>query len=173
MQISTVANSGSATLRAPTAQLLRPLHRQSLRPTSFSPIFIRQTLHCGSRLRFTCSASDQDQQNAESDVRPEASKTKLADKGAETEVPKLGLPGTIATWALLIVSAGWMFSASRCGNIQDCHQTSLQASLCGTQHLGCLQVLFGGSLFFTFSRSFLPDMQPLDTQSSELTSKGF
>ncbi|KAL0033978.1 hypothetical protein WJX79_000835 [Trebouxia sp. C0005] len=81
-------------------------------------------------------AGDQDsklQTNSEDDVRPEISKTKLADKGADTEVPKLGLAGTIATWALLIF-------------------------------------LFGGSLFFTFSRSFLPDMQPLDANSPEIVS---
>ena len=107
MQTSTVANSRSATTTTFTAQLLRPLHRHSLRSTSFSPTLTRQTLHRGSRLQFACSASDQDQQNAENDIRPEVSKTKLADKGAETEVPKLGLPGTIATWALLIVSA-WL-----------------------------------------------------------------
>ncbi|KAL0044639.1 hypothetical protein WJX82_003815 [Trebouxia sp. C0006] len=79
---------------------------------------------------------DQDskiQTNSEDDVRPEISKTKLADKGADNEVPKLGLAGTIATWALLIF-------------------------------------LFGGSLFFTFSRSFLPDMQPLDANSPEIVS---
>lgn len=106
MQISTVVNSRSATPFTPVAQLLRPLHTRTLRSTSisFSPTLTRETLHRGSRLQFTCSASDQDQQNAENDVRPEVSKTKLADKGAESEVPKLGLPGTIATWALLIVS---------------------------------------------------------------------
>ena len=42
--------------------------------------------------------------SSEDDVRPEISKTKLADKGADNEVLKLGLAGTIATWALLIVS---------------------------------------------------------------------
>ena len=103
MQTRTVASSRTAAPIAPTAQLLRPLQRLPSRHTSFLPL--RQTLHRDSREQFTCSASDQDQQSpAEKDVRPDVSKTKLADKGADTEVPKLGLAGTIVTWALLIVS---------------------------------------------------------------------
>lgn len=103
MQTGTVVSSRSTARIAPTAQLLRPLQRVPLRHASFLPL--RQTLHCGSRQQFTCSASDQDQQSSsEKDVRPDVSKTKLADKGADTEVPKLGLAGTIVTWALLIVS---------------------------------------------------------------------
>ena len=106
MQISTVANTKCAAPPLPTVQLLRPLQRHTLRHASFAPTLTRQTLHCGSRHHLRCSASDQDQPSpAENDVRPEVSKAKLADKGAETEVPKLGLAGTIATWALLIVSS--------------------------------------------------------------------
>lgn len=122
MQVSPMASSNTATPVTGTAQLLRPLQRLSVRRASLSPTLIRQTLHCGSRPRFTCSASEHDQQkSAENDVRPEVSKTKLGEKGAETEVPKLGLPGTIATWALLIVSAGWTFSDNRSGNIYALH----------------------------------------------------
>ena len=68
---------------------------------------VRHSLQSSRKRECTCSAGDQDskiQTNSEDDVRPEISKTKLADKGADNEVPKLGLAGTIATWALLIVS---------------------------------------------------------------------
>ncbi|DBA69056.1 TPA: hypothetical protein ACH3X2_013218 [Trebouxia sp. C0005] len=117
------------------SQLLRPVQHHG-RHIPFQPAVVRRSLQSSRKRECTCSAGDQDsklQTNSEDDVRPEISKTKLADKGADTEVPKLGLAGTIATWALLIF-------------------------------------LFGGSLFFTFSRSFLPDMQPLDANSPEIVS---
>lgn len=115
-------------------KLARSLHQ---RPGGVARVASIRNLPQSTRLRHRCSASSEDQNNqssSQNDVRPEVSKTKLADEGADNEVPKLGLAGTIVTWALLIV-------------------------------------LFGGSLFFTFSRSFLPDMQPLDTQSPEIVAK--
>ena len=88
------------------SQLLRPVqHHNRLIP--FQPAVARHNLQSSRKRECTCSAGDQDsktQTSSEDDVRPEISKTKLADKGADNEVPKLGLAGTIATWALLIVS---------------------------------------------------------------------
>ena len=88
------------------SQLLRPVqHHSRLNP--FQPAVARYNLQSSRKRECTCSAGDQDsktQTSSEDDVRPEISKTKLADKGADNEVPKLGLAGTIATWALLIVS---------------------------------------------------------------------
>ncbi len=88
------------------SQLLRPVQHHS-RHIPFQPAVVRHSLQSSRKRACTCSAGDQDskiQTNSEDDVRPEISKTKLADKGADNEVPKLGLAGTIATWALLIVS---------------------------------------------------------------------
>lgn len=88
------------------SQLLRPVQHHS-RHIPFQPAVVRHSLQSSRKRECTCSAGDQDskiQTNSEDDVRPEISKTKLADKGADNEVPKLGLAGTIATWALLIVS---------------------------------------------------------------------
>lgn len=100
MQMATLTKNAAPIAYA--AQPLRPVHRLPSRHASVLPL--RHTLLCGRRQHFSCSASDQDQQSpAEKDVRSEVSKTKLA-KGADTEVPKLGLAGTIVTWALLIVS---------------------------------------------------------------------
>ena len=88
------------------SQLLRLVQHHS-RHIPFQPAVVRHSLQSSRKRACTCSAGDQDskiQTNSEDDVRPEISKTKLADKGADNEVPKLGLAGTIATWALLIVS---------------------------------------------------------------------
>lgn len=88
------------------SQLLRPVQHHN-RHILFQPAVVRHTLQSSRKREHTCSAGEQDpkiQTNSEDDVRPEISKTKLADKGADNEVPKLGLAGTIATWALLIVS---------------------------------------------------------------------
>ena len=88
------------------SQLLRPVQHHS-RHISFQPAVVRHSLQSSRKRECTCSAGDQDskiQTSSDDDVRPEISKTKLADKGADNEVPKLGLAGTIATWALLIVS---------------------------------------------------------------------
>ncbi len=103
MHAGTIVGSRTAAPIVLTAQLLRPVQRLPSRHTASVPL--RQSLYRGSRQRFACSSNDQDRQSpAEEDVRPDVSKTKLADKGGDTEVPKLGLAGTIVTWALLIVS---------------------------------------------------------------------
>lgn len=134
-QVAGCSRVGAAPLCC-QSPLVRPVGHL-IRHVPFQPALLRQSLQHSHRRQHKCLAGKQEsevQASNEDDVRPELSKTKLADKGADNEVPKLGLAGTIATWALLIF-------------------------------------LFGGSLFFTFSRSFLPDMQPLDTQSPEIISK--
>ena len=85
------------------------MHQQHIRHSPFQPSLVRQNVQHSLSHQHTCSAGDHEQQapaSSEDDVRPEISKTKLADKGADNEVPKLGLAGTIATWALLVVSSG-------------------------------------------------------------------
>ena len=84
-------------------QLLRPALQHRLRRGQ--PNLISQGLHHTLRRQYWCSAGDQDQASSEEDVRPEVSKAKLADEGSESEVPKLGLVGTVAVWILLVVSA--------------------------------------------------------------------
>ena len=106
MQTSIALRSSCAAPLCPAAQLLRPVHRLLPGRALFTPAVTRQHSRNDNMNLLSCSASEQDQKgsSAGDDVRPDASKAKLADKGADTEVPKLGLGGTIVTWALLIVS---------------------------------------------------------------------
>ena len=88
------------------AQLLRPVYQQHSRHTPHRPSFVGGALQPRTRHQHICSATDSEQNSQdgnENDVRPEVSKTKLAGKGDDNEVPKLGLAGTIVTWALLVV----------------------------------------------------------------------
>ena len=95
---------GPSLARSP---LLRPVCQRRIEPFRCRHNCGQKHLQWHSRVRHTCSASDESrdsQVSSQDEVRPEISKTKLSDKGADTEVPKLGLAGTIVTWALLLVS---------------------------------------------------------------------
>ena len=104
-QVAGCSRVGAAPLCC-QSPLVRPVGHLT-RHAPFQPALLRQNLQHSHRRQNTCLAGKQEsevQANNEDDVRPDLSKTKLADKGADNEVPKLGLAGTIATWALLIVS---------------------------------------------------------------------
>ena len=162
------------------SQLLRPVQHHG-RHIPFQPAVVRRSLQSSRKRECTCSAGDQDsklQTNSEDDVRPEISKTKLADKGADTEVPKLGLAGTIATWALLIVSTVKLFSL-----LADCADYCTAKRVVYSATLGVFAVSVRRFLVFhiftviparyatTGCKQSRNRLQLLDTTSSH--SKGF